>query len=495
MLKAVERGGVPLITRDGIYAKLGSLTTGSGFAFGVGYRTRRFLEPRRRLRRLGGRVADRLLGTRGAAADAGARRRAASVLNALRAPSRLSAGRLLRSRPRLAAGDSQPTSACADTTVGARAGGRVAGPLSPIGGGVEYIRAARRRRQGHGAAVDRRRCSTTRRRPASTRSPTSCARRRSSRWTTASRSTRARAAGIAPSFSHYDDRDCDALLLQPPRRRSAAVRQLPRRSGACSWAARSSRPPTPTTGQTMPFYLMPTLGGNDTLRGFRDYRFRGPHALLLQARVSLRDLVGPRRGAVLRRRQGGAAPRRSRLQRPRVATRLRVPLQHRQRHRPPRRRRVRQPRWQASLHRLRRHVLDAARRACAPCVGARCVAVVGAVAARASPRRASIPTIRCGSTTTRRSTRRSVAPVEDANGYDFVVNTFVTPGERRDVRAMNVNTSTRCPTRAGSPTASAARAMSIAEIVRGPDRVDVDLARRLGGVAAARPPACSPASG
>jgi hemolysin activation/secretion protein len=28
---------------------------------------------------------------------------------------------------------------------------------------------------------------------------------------------------------------------------------------------------------------MPFLGGNDTLRGFRMYRFRGPHALLLQA--------------------------------------------------------------------------------------------------------------------------------------------------------------------------------------------------------------------
>jgi hypothetical protein len=33
----------------------------------------------------------------------------------------------------------------------------------------------------------------------------------------------------------------------------------------------------------MPFYLMPTLGGKDTLRGFREYRFRGPHALLAQA--------------------------------------------------------------------------------------------------------------------------------------------------------------------------------------------------------------------
>jgi outer membrane protein assembly factor BamA len=36
-------------------------------------------------------------------------------------------------------------------------------------------------------------------------------------------------------------------------------------------------------GQTIPFYLMPYLGGSDTLRGFREYRFRGPHLLLLQA--------------------------------------------------------------------------------------------------------------------------------------------------------------------------------------------------------------------
>jgi outer membrane protein assembly factor BamA len=35
-------------------------------------------------------------------------------------------------------------------------------------------------------------------------------------------------------------------------------------------------------GEVMPFYLMPTLGGNDTLRGFREYRFRGPNAILAQ---------------------------------------------------------------------------------------------------------------------------------------------------------------------------------------------------------------------
>jgi hypothetical protein len=36
-------------------------------------------------------------------------------------------------------------------------------------------------------------------------------------------------------------------------------------------------------GSGIPFYLMPSLGGSDTLRGFRSHRFRGPHAILLQA--------------------------------------------------------------------------------------------------------------------------------------------------------------------------------------------------------------------
>ena len=36
-------------------------------------------------------------------------------------------------------------------------------------------------------------------------------------------------------------------------------------------------------GQAVPFYLQPTLGGPDDLRGFRRFRFRDRHALLLQA--------------------------------------------------------------------------------------------------------------------------------------------------------------------------------------------------------------------
>jgi len=38
---------------------------------------------------------------------------------------------------------------------------------------------------------------------------------------------------------------------------------------------------TGTDGQ-VPFFMLPALGGRDTLRGFRHYRFRGPHAILLQ---------------------------------------------------------------------------------------------------------------------------------------------------------------------------------------------------------------------
>lgn len=50
-------------------------------------------------------------------------------------------------------------------------------------------------------------------------------------------------------------------------------------------------------GQRVPFYLMPTLGGSnlrgdDTLRGFRDYRFRDRDLVLLQTEY-LRELKGP----------------------------------------------------------------------------------------------------------------------------------------------------------------------------------------------------------
>jgi hypothetical protein len=83
-------------------------------------------------------------------------------------------------------------------------------------------------------------------------------------------------------FSHYDDRTTDQFTFN---RFDADVRQFfgflaGRRVIATRLFVSTS---DTEAGQTMPFFLMPTLGGNDTLRGFREYRFRGPHAILAQA--------------------------------------------------------------------------------------------------------------------------------------------------------------------------------------------------------------------
>jgi hypothetical protein len=63
-------------------------------------------------------------------------------------------------------------------------------------------------------------------------------------------------------------------------------------------------------------------------------------------------------------------------------------------------------------------------------------------------------------------------PIEDTNSYDFVVNTFGHPGERRDVRALNVNTVDEVPDSSWFTNRLGVRAMTTAEIVRGPDRAE-----------------------
>ena len=64
-----------------------------------------------------------------------------------------------------------------------------------------------------------------------------------------------------------------------------------------------------------------------------------------------------------------------------------------------------------------------------------------------------------------------VGAVEDSNGYDFVVNTFADLGERRDVRALNVNTVDEVPDSSWFMNRIGRRPMSVEELVRGPDRV------------------------
>jgi hypothetical protein len=64
-----------------------------------------------------------------------------------------------------------------------------------------------------------------------------------------------------------------------------------------------------------------------------------------------------------------------------------------------------------------------------------------------------------------------VVPVEDTGTYDFVVNTFASPGERRDIRAMNVNTLDEVPDSSWFVNRIGRTPMTPADLARGPDRV------------------------
>jgi hypothetical protein len=63
-------------------------------------------------------------------------------------------------------------------------------------------------------------------------------------------------------------------------------------------------------------------------------------------------------------------------------------------------------------------------------------------------------------------------PIEDANSYDFVVNTFGSPGERRDVRAQNVNTLDEVPDSSWFVNRIGRVRLPTAALVRAGDRFD-----------------------
>jgi hypothetical protein len=63
-----------------------------------------------------------------------------------------------------------------------------------------------------------------------------------------------------------------------------------------------------------------------------------------------------------------------------------------------------------------------------------------------------------------------VGPLEDLNAFDFFSNTFIRPGEKVDVRAMNVNSLDEVPDSTWFTNRIGRHDLSIAEIVRGPDR-------------------------
>ena len=222
----------------------------------------------------------------------------------------------------------------------------------------------------------------------------------------------------------------------------------------------------------MPFYLMPTLGGNDTLRGFREYRFRGPHAIL--RRREYRWEIWSGLDGALFYDAGKVANRRADLefQGSRDRLRLRVPLQHRQRHHPPRGCRrsgagmanTCTSSSAASSKMARAHRRLGARAGSSACSPRAAVALPRSAAPR------FYPDDPLWTDDDRAIDASKAGSIEDSNGYDFVVNTFGQPGERRDVRALNVNTVDEVPDSSWFTNRIGRKALSAAEIAKGPDR-------------------------
>jgi outer membrane protein assembly factor BamA len=274
----IEEKAIFIVGREGLYPKLGSLTTGSGFAYGAGYRDRDLFDN---------------TGTLDLWAATSTRLYWATEAR-LTFP-KLANRRLLveawaahRDYPQEDFFGIGPDSARADQTsyairsdlVGARAGVRLH-PIVLAGGGLEYLNP----RLGHGK--DSRVPSIEEHfgRSAAPGLGESVDYLRSMAFLEVDyrEPKNARKGGwYRVDLSRYDDRTTGRYTVN---RIDTDLRQyvgfLAGRRVIASRLFVSTSDTGP--GHVMPFYLMPTLGGNDTLRGFREYRFRGPHAILAQA--------------------------------------------------------------------------------------------------------------------------------------------------------------------------------------------------------------------
>lgn len=277
VLGGIERGGVPLITRDGVYLKLGSITTGSGFAYGAGYRSHRLFDGAAMIDVWGGASMTRYWAAEG-------RLRfpelASGVIDAQAYARR-------HDYPRedyfglgpLSLRRNHTDYAIQATTIGARAAVRPA-PIVAIGGGLEHIDSglsdgADPGLPSIGEIFDEQSAPGITHQPDYLRSIVFV----DVDWR---RPLNARNGGwYRAELSRYDDRQGLGYSFD---RLDIDVRQfvsfLSERRVLVGRVAASTSNVEPE--QQVPFYVMPTLGGKDTLRGFHEYRFRGPHALLLQ---------------------------------------------------------------------------------------------------------------------------------------------------------------------------------------------------------------------
>lgn len=276
-LDLAENRGLLVTEREGFHPKLGSLTTGSGFAYGLGFRDRDLFSRTGSLEIWG----------------AGSVKRYWATEAQLTFP-RVAGDRLYfttwashRDYPQenfFGLGPDSDRDARSDYAIktnhfGGRAGLRPIGHVL-LGGGLEYLQPRL------GAGINDRYPDVT-----DTFTPSEApgldARAdflRSEAFVEVDyREPRNPRKGgwYRAAFWHYDDRTAGQFTFN---RVDADLRQfIGFLAGRRVIAARLFVSTSDTgTGQAIPFYFMPTLGGNDTLRGFREYRFRGPHAILAQ---------------------------------------------------------------------------------------------------------------------------------------------------------------------------------------------------------------------
>jgi outer membrane protein assembly factor BamA len=277
-LDIAENNVAPLLFyRDGVHLKFGSLTTGSGFAYGAGYRHRRLFEREGAL-------------TGWAAASL---KKYWAVEGRFDLPDladgRLELGAYARYNdypqevyfglgPAAQRGD-ETRYELKNTLVGGRAGIKPA-PIIMFGGGLEYSRPE------IGPGKNRRVASIETRFDEISAPGLFSALNylRTSAFLTVDyrQPKNARRGGwYRVEASHYGE-ESDAFSfnrIDVDLRQFASVLAERRVFAVRLYLSTSDTEP----GARMPFYLMPTLGGHDSLRGFRDYRFRGPHAILTNA--------------------------------------------------------------------------------------------------------------------------------------------------------------------------------------------------------------------
>lgn len=277
---------VPLLQRDGVYAKLGSLTTGSGFAYGAGFRDRSLVNGQGSLDLWAAASLKRYWALE------------ARVRYPLIAGDRLAVEGYARKyeypqEEYFGTGpDSRRPARAAFNLHGVTAGGTLVFDVSDalsLGGGFEYLRP-----------------TVSRGRNDSLRSVEEVFRlqdlrgfgerhefvRSLARVTYDYRQPlNARRGGwYQLEFSRYDSRgSASGSAITSAGVYSFNRTDLDLRQYVSFLAERrvlAGRVKITTTdpgrGAEIPFFLLPSLGGNDTLRGFRAHRFRGPHVILLQ---------------------------------------------------------------------------------------------------------------------------------------------------------------------------------------------------------------------